>query len=285
MRLHYYLLLISLLPGIKALTAQPMATDMATEAGLPSLDAFEYRSFANRTLHFSAPPAAIPREVEYFRTRIKTYEAHGETPTRGYIKGYDGAGNLRFDAQYLRHHLHGPCKSIHPNGQLRDSGALLMNLPHGQWRFYDDAGQLMAVRNYDAYLWWALQWSIQLQNPFWNRFELTTLYNTHPNQFYKAVVAHQSFTRNYSPLFEYGVQQGPALNYYPNGQLADSSHYYKGLLDGIWIAYHENGQLKTKGAYQMGQKQGTWVYHHENGSLKALEVYKKGRLVESKQYP
>ncbi len=261
--------------------AQPMLQQASWSAGD---DAFVYREFANRTVELRGLPMVIDQEAEYFRSRPLVYTVTGESPVKGRISGFDGAENLRFEGTYLRNSLFGPARTFHTNGATRDSGILLMNLPDGEWKFFNEDGSLKSIRNYDAYMWWSLQWSIELQNPTWNWFALGEMYFKRPGNFMRAVDGRATFGDRYSPPFSYCIQHGKTTNFYDNGIVSDSGYYFKGLPDGIWFFFHENGSLKEFGAWQMGKRVGTWKTLYPSGMLRELRVYKYGEVVESKTY-
>lgn len=247
-------------------------------------DAFAYRGFANRKVQIEGMPVVFDQAVSYFKSRGLEYTVKGENAVRGQIWGVDESGNLRFEGNYLRNSLTGSAKTIHTNGRTRDSGMLVQNLPDGEWLFYRADGTLRAKRVYNAFMWWGLQWSIQLNNPFWNRFYLTELYQRSPAAFYKMVIADETFDNRYSPPFYYCLQHGKSVGYYPNGSIADSGYFYQGLPEGLWVAYYENGVVKEMGAYKLGEKSGRWKLQYPSGKLKSLKEYRQGRVVQSKEF-
>jgi len=247
-------------------------------------DPFIYRSFENQTFRVRGTPIIIDKNIEYFKSRRLEFEIKGETSITGKIYGRDASGNLRFEGTYLRNQLYGPARTFHTNGATRDSGLIVMNLPHGEWKFFNTDGSLMSVRHYDAYMWWQLQWSIELRNPAWNWFELSELYFKKPYAFHDAVDGRASFNDKFSPLFAHCVQQGLQVNYYENGMVSDSGYFYKGVKDGVWFQYHANGELKESGAWKLGQRVGTWKNLYPSGNLSMLRVYKYGKVSEKKEY-
>jgi antitoxin component YwqK of YwqJK toxin-antitoxin module len=191
---------------------------------------------------------------------------------------------LKFIAAYEKDHLNGISKSFHENGNLRDSGNLVLNLPDGEWNFYYPDGQLKSIRNYNAYMWWSVQWSIELQNPFWNRYALSDVYRNERSRFYESVNAVATFQEKYFPLFEFCMHHGPFISYHPNGVIAEKGNYFQGLKDGVFVEYHDNGIIKSRGAYVAGLKHGNWLQQYPSGNVRQIDVYKHGRLKEAKGY-
>jgi antitoxin component YwqK of YwqJK toxin-antitoxin module len=247
-------------------------------------ESFMYRSFAGRKVKIVGLPVVIDENVSYFKSRRLDYMVEGESSLRGQIMGTDESGTTRFEGSYLKNTLTGPARTFHTNGNTRDSGMLLMNLPDGEWKFFQSDGTLKTIRQYNAYLWWSIQWSIQLDNPFWNKFHLSDLYKKRPASFYKAVIADETFNNQYSAPFYYCIQHGKSVNYHANGSIADSGNYYQGMLDGVWISYHENGVIREMGAYKMGERIGHWKRQYPSGKMAALIEYKQDRVIQIKEY-
>lgn len=264
-------------------TAQSQPRLVETSWG-HSDESFTYRNFVDRKVRIVGLPIVIDENISYFKSRQLDYTVEGESAVKGQIWGIDESGNTRFEAAYVRNSLSGLSRTFHTNGVTRDSGMLVMNIPEGEWKLFNTDGSVKSIRQYNAYMWYGIQWSIQLDNPFWNRYELAEIFKKRPYAFYKAVIADETFNNQYSPPFYYCVQHGKSVNYYPNGSIADSGYFFQGLRDGLWVAYHQNGVIKEMGSYEMGEKNGNWKKQYDSGKLAALFVYRHGRVVQSKEY-
>lgn len=78
--------------------------------------------------------------------------------------------------------------------------------------------------------------------------------------------------------FENGLQEGPHLGYFPNGQLAFEGRFRAGKDHGPARFYHYNGQLESYGEYKNGVTIGQWTSYHEDGSLWQKSYYRNGEL-------
>lgn len=95
----------------------------------------------------------------------------------------------------------------------------------------------------------------------------------------------------------YGIMNGPAVYFYPDGQLKEVAHYTDGLKDGQVIRYAENGMVLMEAHYRHGQKDGVWKIWDKDGNLCMRIVYtngeksgvwkqwdEKGRLIRKKHF-
>lgn len=73
--------------------------------------------------------------------------------------------------------------------------------------------------------------------------------------------------------YEYGVANGPARWYYPNGDVFVEGEYLEDQRHGTWKWYHTNGKLRTVYTYMQGNLQGTTRRFHENGELDNIDFF------------
>ncbi len=67
----------------------------------------------------------------------------------GSVTGYVN-NQLLFSGTAKKHKLNGRWVSFYATNSLLDSGYLHNGIPDGEWKRWDSAGQLIAIRNYDA---------------------------------------------------------------------------------------------------------------------------------------
>lgn len=148
----------------------------------------------------------------------------------------------------------GPWKFWHINGQLRDSGAYRNNHFTGEWRRWNDSGQLVAIVNYPA-----------------PEDIKTVAYGT-VNRFEKrpSILAGDTSV---------GMMHGPAMNFYPNGQLQDSGAYKLNRREGVWKHWYRNGNLESTGSYVRSIQEGEWEYFREDGTRSSREKYVKNKVI------
>lgn len=66
-----------------------------------------------------------------------------------------------------------------------------------------------------------------------------------------------------------GVQNGPWIYWYANGNPKMRGSYTLGVQDGPWTTYHPNGGPASKGQYVNGAEQGTWQFWDEESTWRA----------------
>jgi uncharacterized protein len=72
-----------------------------------------------------------------------------------------------------------------------------------------------------------------------------------------------------------GREQGPWVEYHPNGQIKSKGEYLNGKRVGEWVFYYANGKIEQKGKYdKRGKAQGPWKWYYESGNLWREENYR-----------
>jgi hypothetical protein len=79
-------------------------------------------------------------------------------------------------------------------------------------------------------------------------------------------------------LNEFGdwVKDGPAVAWYPSGQLAGEMEFVDDLPHGMQRVWHPNGKKKLLGQWNEGFAAGRWTEWHENGRKSADGLYAGG---------
>jgi len=93
-----------------------------------------------------------------------------------------------------------------------------------------------------------------------------------------------------------GNLEGKKTIYYPNGQIAETSHFKDGKLEGKNLIYSENGTLLKSFTYQNDELHGKAKYFDATGNIKGEGIYQhdrkhgiwnyyeNGKLVETKDH-
>ncbi|RYY08867.1 MAG: hypothetical protein EOO04_39335 [Chitinophagaceae bacterium] len=207
----------------------------------------------------------------------------------------DGAVTESLNARKLysgnvkRKKLHGNWESWYQTGELCDSGKLVSGLPDGEWKHWDENGQLMAIRNYSADKYNRIQSELTRYTPKRAAYPLTVMY--HRNRTAATRYLHSSYsfphtirriddqslqqwvTANitpgnaYHPVFDQSLHHGLFMNFFPEGQVKDSGYYQNGLRQGVWIHRETaNGAMKM-GAYKNGIRIKDWRVYDPAGKL------------------
>ncbi|PXY41160.1 hypothetical protein DMB65_09405 [Flavobacterium cheongpyeongense] len=103
---------------------------------------------------------------------------------------------------------------------------------------------------------------------------------------FAGVLLHDKFIKMYHSnqlaeqgQFKEGLRIGLWKTWYPNGALATTLTYYKGLRHGKYFRYNENGTLVENGRFSSNLKTGKWT----NTETKEITTYKKGVIVKQKE--
>jgi len=197
--------------------------------------------------------------------------------------------------------LHGNWQSWYANGQPCDSGTLVKNLPDGEWKHWNEQGQLIAIRHYNAIKFHQVLEEILRYNPKRNFYYLSSLYQKnkqaalhHLNVSYsfpgnnvainystlkELVSSNISGQYHYKPVFEQCIQDGLYMNYFADGSVKDSGYYKNGLRYGKWIHRDLAGSNWQQGAYNNGDRIKEWKVYNNDNRLLELIFYNNNGLV------
>jgi antitoxin component YwqK of YwqJK toxin-antitoxin module len=191
--------------------------------------------------------------------------------------------------------LCGKWQSWYQNGVNCDSGTLVNNLPDGEWKYWNEHGQLMAIRTYSANKFHQVLDEMQRYNPKRNFYYLSSLFQhnrqaalQHLNVDYsfpkagtsnshkslrELVIANISGIHFYKPVFDHCLQHGLYMNFFADGTVKDSGYYKNGLRFGKWIHRDTVGGTWRQGAYHNGDKIKEWKLFSKEDKLLELIFY------------
>lgn len=248
--------------------------------------------FAQHQLHASGNPPRLPVEISVFtfsHSLFKTYPFQLEREGAVQIAASNGAS---FTGQTKKGKLHGSWQSRYANGQLLDEGTLVKGVPNGEWKVWNAAGQLIAVRTYNADLFQRVKREVELNHPKQYSFALTARYKKEGRDAVKFLQAGSSFVQqralrtnnlatlvqdnssdpaHYHPVFNDCLHHGLYMNYFDNGMVKDSGYYKEGLRDGVWM--HRTAEGLWKGAYKNGIRYNEWKMYNAAGKLSLIIFY------------
>ncbi|MBK9382483.1 MAG: hypothetical protein IPN39_14310 [Chitinophagaceae bacterium] len=190
--------------------------------------------------------------------------------------------------------LNGNWQSWYATGVLCDSGRLINNLPDGEWRHWNERGELLAIRHYSADKFQRVMQEMLRYNPKRSFFYLSELYQKDKQAALNYLTAAYSFpsgrsapvhslkqlvisniskSDSYRPVFEQSLQDGLYMNFFPGGSIRDSGYYKNGVRTGKWIHRDSADGPWRLGAYQHSIKIKEWKYYDKNNKLLELIVY------------
>jgi len=226
-----------------------------------------------------------------------------EFKIEGPVKGMSDK-KILFQTEIKRNKIDSRWESRYMNGRLLDSGKLKRGIPHGTWKVWDSLGQLVAIRNYDADLFFRIREEIELNHP---RFQHTVLAvrfkreghsalsylrvsHSFPeailpsvNTLEKWVIYNQINQTNYHPVFLECLHNGFYLNQTSKGIITDSGYYKNGLREGVWTHRDTKKGITEKGLYHQGYRKKEWKEYDLKGRLTAISFYNHGKLMWRKE--
>lgn len=220
-------------------------------------------------------------------------------PVKGILHEYNQGIKL-FATSSKDSKLNGAWQSWYPTGALCDSGRLVNNLPDGEWKHWNEKGELLAVRHYSVDKFQRVTDEMLRYNPKRSFFYLSELYQkdkqaainyldaaySFPSRrsapvhsLRQLVISNISKSDNYKPVFEQCLQDGLYMNFFPGGVIKDSGYYKNGVRTGKWIHRDSADGYWYQGAYQNNIKIKEWKCYDKNNKLLELIFFdNKGHI-------
>jgi antitoxin component YwqK of YwqJK toxin-antitoxin module len=183
---------------------------------------------------------------------------------------------------------------FYPNGQKRYEGQFKNDKCTGEFRYYDEQGNLKATNTFDKSGEKALNKTYapngrviatgyyvnQKKEGEWRYFDKESgqLLLSEENKDGKV----EGWSRLYNPnngvlaeetQYVNGVPEGACHKFSDTGTLLMECQYHNGLLDGPTKTYYPNTALKEEGQYAKGEKVGVWKTYNEDGDLIAEDAF------------
>ena len=245
---------------------------------------------------------ANPRELTIFSTQAAAVPMF-QLPASGSLIEKDNDA-LLLSASVKQHKLHGSWQSFFSPAQKIDEGSLIKGVPDGLWQVWYPNGQLKAVRNYSASLFFSVKQDVELNHPKISRFALTERFKKEGNGVLKIFNSTYSFNHSiqsnpntpaelvkynrnieqYHPPFNNALHHGLYMNYFENGVVKDSGYYKEGLREGVWVHRTQSNGGYWRGNYTHGVKTKDWKYYDYSGKLAILLFFdSEGNEVRRKE--
>lgn len=209
-------------------------------------------------------------------------------------------GNKLFATCSKNSKLNGAWQSWYTTGVLCDSGRFVNNLPDGEWKHWNEKGELLAIRHYSVDKFQRVTDEMLRYNPKRSFFYLSELYQkdkqaaihyldaaySFPSRrsapvhsLRQLVISNISKSDNYRPVFEQCLQDGLYMNFFPGGVIKDSGYYKNGVRTGKWIHRDSADGYWYQGAYQNNIKIKEWKCYDKNNKLLELIFFdNKGHI-------
>lgn len=259
-------------------------------------------STAQHRAHVSGNPPLLPIDISVFsfgHSLFKNYPFN--LAAEGQLSDKTESGSF-YTASVKKGKLHGLWQSNYANGQLLDKGQLVKGIPNGEWKVWNAAGELVAIRNYDADLFWRVKREVELNHPKQYSYALTARYKKQGRDAVKYMQAGYSFIQqrplrtkdisqlvelnssdpeHYHPVFNDCLHHGLYMNFNDNGTTLDSGYYKAGLREGVWV--HRTNDGLWKGAYKNGTRYNEWKLYDTNGKLHLIIFYNRNGKEEGRK--
>jgi len=184
----------------------------------------------------------------------------------------------------------------YPDGKIMYDGIFKDNHPVGEFKRYDEKGNLKSVlifsddgREADATMYYPDgkvsskgKYINQKKEGMWKFYSVidgyliceenydNNLRNGLSEQFYpdSTLASKVNYTN--------GRMNGEWTQYYPDGQVSQISHYIEGMATGNFQAWYEDGTPSVSGQYKNDLREGKWIIYKKDGSVKYEVNYVNG---------
>lgn len=225
----------------------------------------------------------------------KRYNAYGDVSAFTFFKNGMMVFRQGVNRRDREGRPQGEWKDFYENGALKWECTYQDGLKDGYYKAYDSLGNLLVLQKY-------VQGILQEDAPEIATMEVHTEY--YANGMPKFRVGYRNgkpegICRQYDSLtgkvvqgifFKDGVITGSGpvdengnlrddwKEYYPDGKLRCTGHYFKGRKYGTWRYFYPDGSLEQEGQFRNGRHDGRWVWYFPDGKMRLEQEYYQGKL-------
>lgn len=207
--------------------------------------------------------------------------------------------NILLSAHFKNGKLHHNWFSQYANGVKCDSGYFKNGIPEGEWKHWDENGNLRMVRNFSTTKYNRVtdEISKQIKHPTYtisrmakqNKFaalqHLQTKETAIKSKDYKTRALHNvTANAGYASVYNECLYHGLYVNLNENGVVVDSGYYKDGLRDGLWMERNTTSNTITTGMYKHGKKSKEWKQYNADNQLTGITIYKEGKQTYHKNF-
>ena len=158
---------------------------------------------------------------------------------------------------------------FYPNGQKRYEGKFKNDKCTGEFKYYDEKGNLKATNVFD-------KTGTKATNKTYAPNGTMVATGTYLNQKKEGEWRYYSEENGTLLLVEEnheGQPHGNSTLYYETGVVMMERKFCKGLLEGHSKTYYPSGALKEEGDYRQGNKAGVWKAYNQDGDIVSTENF------------
>ena len=162
--------------------------------------------------------------------------------------------------------------TYHDNGRVNEQGLTLNGQRHGEWKKYDQKGDLVLIAKYENGK------IIGKRKP--DKVEEFVEYHSNGRVKSKGLVKNKKRDGTWKIFDNRGKLIKTVV--YADGKMINSSIHNDEkpkLRDGSAVTYHKNGRIKETGKYSKGKKNGTWKEFDSRGKLLKVKIYNFGKVI------
>ncbi|MBC7904576.1 MAG: hypothetical protein H7Y27_14215 [Gemmatimonadaceae bacterium] len=171
------------------------------------------------------------------------------------------------------------------NNVLRDSGLMRKSVPDGQWKVWDQDGNLKHIRTFSSEKLRRIKNEMRVSHPRRINHPLTNIYMKNRAEALRYLHPSYAFPAQeaYKPVFREGLLNGLYMNFFEDGSSRDSGVYSNGLREGVWVEKDRTGTV-SRGIYKNGKKSGAWNEYRNGQILRTVFYSSRGHRKHTKTY-
>jgi antitoxin component YwqK of YwqJK toxin-antitoxin module len=181
------------------------------------------------------------------------------------------------------------------NGRLKNEKYYKRGDLNGQYKEYDEKGNLILILNYrDGVIYEEMDTTsidIEIRNEYDKNGRLVfsgsykrnvpigihRFFDSVGNVYNSFIYSEKGIKLSEGILTKEGKKEGPWIYYYEDGKVLAKGRFLNNQESGIWNYYYENGKEEQKGEYKNGKYNNVWTWFYFNGAVKREEEYVNGK--------
>lgn len=181
------------------------------------------------------------------------------------------------------------------NGKIKYEGIFKNNKPVGEFKRYNEKGELVSVQNFSennkqsTVKFYGNNGKVESTGFFYNKLQ-DSVWNYY-NRKGELILQENYYRGKKNGIATYyysngkiceivnwkdGVKNGVNNKYFETGKPRMQMNYKDGLYDGKFVSYNDKGIVIIQGAYKDDLRQGKWTFYNDNGKVKKEINYNKG---------
>lgn len=197
---------------------------------------------------------------------------------------------FRYQKKVIKNVRNGHFVSWYKNGNKKEIGTYIVDVPHGKFEFYFENGNKMAEGEFNYGLRVG-KWITYYEN---GNKKLEASFDKYSDKQFDSILSNSSGFENKKDYnyedYEYGYKENKKIEHAQKWQDSDVENIEKKLegnyskKNGKFTFYRENGQIEYECFYNNNLKHGKWLFYFPNSKLSKELMFEadscKGRAIE-----